>query len=66
MGIVTTHDLALTEIVGRLEGKAANYHFEDRYRDGKLEFDYRLVPGVVQTTNALKLMRAVGLDVEAD
>lgn len=65
IGIVTTHDLALTEIVDRLEGKAANYHFEDHYRDGKLEFDYRLVPGVVQTTNALKLMRAVGLDVEA-
>ncbi len=65
IGMVTTHDLALTEIVDRLEGKAANYHFEDHYREGKLEFDYRMVPGVVQTTNALKLMRAVGLDVEA-
>lgn len=65
VGIVTTHDLALTEIVDRLDGKAANYHFEDHYREGKLVFDYRLVPGVVQTTNALKLMRAVGLDVEA-
>lgn len=65
VGIVTTHDLALTEIVDRLDGKAANYHFEDHYREGELEFDYRLVPGVVRTTNALKLMRAVGLDVEA-
>ncbi|MGC8548605.1 MAG: MutS-related protein [Acidobacteriaceae bacterium] len=65
VGIVTTHDLALTEIVGRLDGKAANYHFEDHYIDGELVFDYRLVPGVAQTTNALKLMRAVGLDVEA-
>lgn len=65
VGIVTTHDLALTEIVDRLEGKAANYHFEDHYSDGKLEFDFKLVPGVVQTTNALQLMRAVGIDVEA-
>lgn len=65
VGIVTTHDLALTEIVDALGGKAANYHFEDHYIDGKLVFDYRLVPGVAQTTNALKLMRAVGLDVEA-
>lgn len=65
IGIVTTHDLALTEIVNQLDGKAANYHFEDHYRDGKLEFDFRLVPGVVQTTNALQLMRAVGIDVEA-
>ena len=66
IGMVTTHDLALTEIVGRLGGKAANYHFEDHYTDGKLVFDYRLVPGVVQTTNALKLMRSVGLDVGAE
>jgi Flp pilus assembly protein TadB len=65
VGIVTTHDLALTEIVEQLEGKAANYHFEDHYIDGELVFDYRLVAGVAQTTNALKLMRAVGLDVEA-
>ncbi len=65
IGIVTTHDLALTEIVGRLDGKAENYHFEDHFEEGRLAFDYRMVPGVVQTTNALKLMRAVGLDVEA-
>lgn len=65
IGIVTTHDLALTEIVQRLDGKAANYHFEDHFHDGKLEFNFRLVPGVVQTTNALQLMRAVGIDVEA-
>lgn len=63
IGMVTTHDLALTEIVDQLGSKAANYHFEDHYRDGKLEFDYRMVPGVVQTTNALQLMRAVGIDV---
>jgi hypothetical protein len=30
---------------------------------GTLAFDYRMRPGVVQTSNALALMRAVGLDV---
>lgn len=65
-GMVTTHDLALTQIVDKLPGKALNYHFEDRYCEGKLLFDYRMVPGVVQTANALKLMRAVGLEVSDD
>ncbi len=71
IGIVTTHDLALTQIVDRfgdqlgdqLDGKAANYHFGDRFESGHLIFDYRMTPGIVQSTNALDLMRAVGLDV---
>ncbi len=29
-------------------------------------FDYRMRPGVVQHSNALALMRAVGLDVSDD
>jgi len=44
---------------------AANVHFEDELRDGKMIFDYRMRPGVVQKSNALALMRAVGLEVEA-
>jgi hypothetical protein len=63
VGLVTTHDLALAEIANQLEGRAANYHFEDRYEDGKLHFEYRLKPGIVQTSNALQLMRSIGLDV---
>ena len=31
VGLVTTHDLALTEIADRLDGRAANVHFEDRF-----------------------------------
>lgn len=61
IGIVTTHDLALTEIVGTLDGKAANYHFGDTFRDGRLSFDYRLSPGIAETTNALQLMQSIGL-----
>ncbi len=38
-------------------------HFEDRFENGVLTFDYRLKPGVVRSSNAIALMRAVGLDV---
>jgi DNA mismatch repair ATPase MutS len=30
---------------------------------GKMVFDYRIRPGVVEHSNALALMRAIGLDV---
>jgi DNA mismatch repair ATPase MutS len=63
IGLVTTHDLALGEIADRLPGRAANVHFEDRFEGGALAFDYTLRPGVVQTSNALALMRSIGIDV---
>jgi MutS domain V len=63
IGLITTHDLALAEIVDTLGPRAANFHFEDRIEDGKLRFDYRLSPGVVRTSNALQLMRSIGIDV---
>jgi hypothetical protein len=62
IGLVTTHDLALTELAGS-EGALANAHFEDQVADGGIAFDYRLRPGVVTHSNALALMRAVGLPV---
>ena len=62
IGLVTTHDLALTAIPDTMSGAATNCHFEDTIEDGQLKFDYRLRPGIVQTSNALKLMEAVGPD----
>ena len=64
IGIVSTHDLALTGIPDELGSRAINCHFEDRFADGKLIFDYKLKPGVVKTSNALQLMRAIGLNVD--
>jgi hypothetical protein len=61
IGLVTTHDLALTEIVDSMEGHAANFHFSDTFENGELHFDYKLHPGIVQTTNALTLMRSIGI-----
>jgi fatty acid desaturase len=63
IGLATTHDLALTAMVEQLGDRARNVHFEDRFDNGTLQFDYRLKPGVVRTSNAIALMRAVGLDV---
>ncbi len=63
LGIVTTHDLALTQIVPASKGRMANVHFEDHLENGVMEFDYALREGVVEKSNALELMRSVGLDV---
>jgi hypothetical protein len=63
LGLVTTHDLALTGIADRLGPRAANVHFEDCFEGGVMTFDYRMKPGVVQNTNGLALMRAVGIEV---
>lgn len=63
IGLVTTHDLALARVAEGLAPRAANVHFEDRMEGGRMTFDYRLRPGVVQRSNALELMRSVGLEV---
>ena len=62
VGLVTTHDLALTAVTDRLPG-AVNVHFCDGFAGGELHFDYRMRPGVVPHGNGLALMRAVGLGV---
>lgn len=63
IGLVTTHDLALAHIADDLAPHAANVHFEDHIEDGRIAFDYLMRPGVVQKSNALELMRSVGLEV---
>ena len=63
LGLVTTHDLALAEIADRLAPRAANVHFEDHLEGGRMVFDYRLREGIVERSNALDLMRGLGLEV---
>jgi len=61
IGLVSTHDLALTDIGG---GAALrNVHFQDELEDGKMSFDYTLREGVVTKSNGLALMRSIGLEV---
>lgn len=63
LGLVTTHDLALARIAEELAPAAANVHFEDHIENGRIAFDYTMRPGVVRKSNALELMRSVGLEV---
>jgi len=63
IGMVSTHDLALAEIVDRLGPRAANVHFEDQIQDGAMTFDYRLRPGVVPRGNGLVMLRLLGFEV---
>jgi hypothetical protein len=63
IGLVTTHDLALAEIDSRDGVRITNVHFQDEIEDGQMKFDYKLRPGVVIKSNALELMRAIGLEV---
>jgi DNA mismatch repair ATPase MutS len=63
IGMVTTHDLALTEIADMFPGDVKNVHLEDRVENGKMSFDYKLRDGVITHSNALELMRMIGLDV---
>jgi hypothetical protein len=62
-GLITTHDLALARIADDPDFPAVNVHFEDHIEDGQMRFDYQLRKGVVAKSNALELMRAVGLPV---
>ena len=62
VGLVTTHDLALASLADETPG-AANAHFVDQLEGDRLRFDYILRPGVVTRSNAIALMRAVGLPV---
>jgi hypothetical protein len=61
IGMVTTHDLVLTEIGPSLGRHLRNMHFQDYVENGKMRFDYTLREGVVAKSNALELMRLIGL-----
>lgn len=63
IGMLTTHDLALTELPDVLGPTVTNAHCEHQLLDGKITFDYRLRPGVVKKSNAVALMRGLGLDI---
>lgn len=63
IGLVTTHDLALTALAEVFPDRVRNVHFQEKLESGKLDFDYRLREGVVTTSNGIELMKSIGLDV---
>ncbi|MEE8476920.1 MAG: hypothetical protein V3S19_01040, partial [Gemmatimonadales bacterium] len=66
VGLVTTHDLALTAVDDGVPYAMRNVHLRDHLEAGEMVFDYRLHPGVVHHSNALALMKQVGLDVDQE
>jgi hypothetical protein len=61
LGAVSTHDLGIAALEHELSGRVRNVHFEEQVEGDRMTFDYVLRPGVVQSSNALRLMRAVGI-----
>ena len=70
MGAVSTHDVGLLELEAELDAKLDKVHFEEQITEAQgasaMTFDYQLRPGVVRSTNALRLMKRVGIDVELE
>lgn len=62
-GLVSTHDLELSSLEYEYD-KVKNYHFEEYYEDNKLKFDYKIREGVSTTSNALYLIKMVGIEVK--
>ncbi len=63
IGLLSTHDLALTQLGAEVRAVVRNMHFEDRIENGTLQFDYTLRDGIITRSNGLELMRLIGLDV---
>lgn len=60
--MISTHDLALTNLDEFETRSIPNVHFQDDIREGRLAFDYILRDGVVRRSNGVALMRLTGLD----
>lgn len=63
IGAVSSHDLGLAHLETETGGRVRNVHFQELVEDGKMTFDYRLKPGVVTSSNALLLMKLIGIAV---
>jgi hypothetical protein len=63
IGLISTHDLALTSLGERNDPRLHNVHLQDEIEDGKMRFDFKLHDGVVTKSNGVELMRLIGLKV---
>jgi hypothetical protein len=61
VGALSTHDLALTEIGDNPELRGVNVHMQSDNPRQPLAFDYRVKPGISRQTNALAIVRMIGI-----
>jgi hypothetical protein len=71
MGAISTHDVGLLDLGADLDSRVDKVHFEEQVSDSEngksaMSFDYKLRSGVVRSTNALRLMQRVGIDVDLE
>lgn len=64
LGAVSSHDLGLADLEERSHGRVRNVHFQEQVEGNRMTFDYRLLPGVVTSANALRLMKLIGIAVD--
>lgn len=63
VGALSTHDLALTEIAEKPFLRGVNVHMESETPEQPLDFDYRVKPGVARQTNALAIVKMMGIAI---
>ena len=63
IGVISTHDLCLTEIAEMPELLGENVHMGSKEGGGPLDFDYLVKPGPNRETNALAIARMAGVPV---
>ncbi len=63
IGALSTHDLTITEMADAPELHTVNVHMASLDASDPLAFDYRLKPGVNRSSNALAIVRMIGVDV---
>jgi hypothetical protein len=63
IGLISTHDLALTNIGEQKDPRLHNVHLQDEIEDGKMKFNFKVHDGIVTKSNGIELMRLIGLKV---
>jgi DNA mismatch repair ATPase MutS len=62
-GLVSTHDLELGKLGDQNEW-ISNYNFNSTIEGEEIIFDYKLQPGICQSTNASQLMAKIGIQIK--
>lgn len=60
-GAVSTHDVSLARLGQEANLQIHNVHFRESILDGRMSFDYRLREGVLESGNALRVLKEAGI-----
>jgi len=64
VGIIATHDLALSQLENELPQEIDNYNFDVKIENDELIFDYKIAKGICKSLNASILMKKMGIRVQ--